>query len=259
MHPIFLRLGGFPIHTYGVLVALGFLAGLGVAAARARKAGMAPEQINDLGVWLILTGMAGGKLFHIVFFWPDFLAGWRAEGLASLREGFVFYGGFITASLATVVYTRRKHLPLMKVADLLAPGVALGHLFGRLGCFFNGCCFGKPCSLPWAVDFPAPHPLHGIPVHPTELYEAAGNLLIFCGLLGWERRKRFDGQVWWLYVLSYGILRFVVEFFRGDYPTYYLGWFTLGHAIAAVMILLALGALMFCHRGSKRPVSRGAG
>lgn len=243
MHQILFRIGPLDIHTYGVLVALGFIAGLWTASRRAPREGRQPEHISNLGVWLILAGMAGGKLFHIMFFYDEFIAGWRQEGFRSLREGFVFYGGFIGACLATIMYTRRKRLPLWKVADLCAPSVALGHAFGRLGCFFNGCCYGKACALPLAVKFPAPHLMHNVPVHPTQLYEAAGNLLIFAGLSAFYRRKRFDGQVWWLYVLTYGVLRFAVEFYRGDYDNYWLGVFTLGHIIAAGMVVAALGAL----------------
>ena len=132
-----------------------------------------------------------------------------------------------------------KRLPLAKLVDVFAPSVALGHVFGRLGCFFNGCCYGKACALPWAVNFPLPHVMHGIPVHPTQLYEAFGNLVIFAGLTAFYRHKRFDGQIWWLYVLSYGALRFLVEFFRGDYTTYYFGIFTIAHLTAAAMIVLA--------------------
>ena len=234
MHPVLFRLGSLEIHTYGVLVAAGFLLGITTATKRAKAEGIEPERINDLGVWLIVDGMLGGKLFHIIFFWCEFIDGWRATGIASLREGFVFYGGFICASLSGVTYIRLKKLPLAKVADAFAPSIALGHAFGRLGCFFEGCCYGKACALPWAVKFPA----FQVSVHPTQLYEAAGNLAIFAGLTLY--RKRFDGQVWWLYVLSYGALRFGVEFFRGDYDVYYFGVFTLGHVIAAAMIVIAL-------------------
>ena len=243
MHPILIHTRWLDIHTYGVLVAAGFLIGLAITAYRARREGLRPEQISDLGVWLIVSGMFGGKLFHVIFFWNDFIAGWREEGLRSLREGFVFYGGFIAATLTAVVYTRAKRLPLAKVVDLMAPCIALGHALGRLGCFFNGCCYGKACTLPWAVKFPPPHVMAGIPVHPTQLYEVAGNVALFFGLSAFAKHKRFDGQVWWLYVLFYGALRFVIEFFRGDYERYYFGIFTLGHAIAAVMIVIALVAL----------------
>jgi phosphatidylglycerol:prolipoprotein diacylglycerol transferase len=243
VHPDFIHLGPFDIHTYGVMVAIGFMVGLWVAARRAPIEGIKSEQIADLGVWLIITGMLGGKLFHIIFFWNDFIAGWRAEGIRSLREGFVFYGGFILASLTAVVYARAKRLSLAKLMDVLAPSAALGHMFGRLGCFFNGCCYGKPCALPWAVQFPPPHLMAGIPVHPTEIYEALGNLAIFVGLTAFYRHKRFDGQIFWMYVLSYGTLRFVVEFFRGDYDVHYFGVLTIGHVIALLLIVLAGSAL----------------
>ena len=246
MHPEFIRIGPLDIHTYGVFVALGFMSGLWVAARRAPREGFKPELITDLGVWLIATGMLGGKLFHILFFWDDFIAGWRAEGLRSLREGFVFYGGFILATLTAVLYSRVKRLPLAKLVDVLAPSLALGHAFGRLGCFFNGCCYGKACALPWAVKFPAPHVMHGIPVHPTQLYEVFGNLAIFAGLSIFYPRKRFDGQIWWLYVLGYGVLRFLVEFFRGDYETHYFHIFTIAQLIAVAMIALALIGLRLC-------------
>jgi phosphatidylglycerol---prolipoprotein diacylglyceryl transferase len=248
MHPEFIRLGPLDIHTYGVLVAIGFMVGLWVAMRRAPSEGIRPEQVTDLGVWLIISGMLGGKLFHVIFFWNDFIAAWHAEGLRSLREGFVFYGGFIVASLTAVAYARLKRLPLAKLADVFAPAIALGHAFGRLGCFFNGCCYGKACAFPWAVKFPQPHLMAGIPVHPTELYEALGLLAIFSGLTAFYRRKRFDGQVWWLYVLSYGALRFLVEFFRGDYEMYYGGVFTLGHVIAGLMMVVALTALACSRR-----------
>jgi phosphatidylglycerol---prolipoprotein diacylglyceryl transferase len=231
------------IHTYGVFVAIGFMVGLAVASWRARQEGIDPERIADLGVWLIVSGMVGGKLFHIIFFWNDFIYGWRTEGVRSLREGFVFYGGFIVASLTAVAYTSLKRLPLGKMVDVFAPSVALGHAFGRLGCFFNGCCYGKPCSLPWAVTFPPPHVMAGIPLHPTEIYEALGNVVIFAGLTAFYRHKRYDGQVWWLYVLGYGVLRLVVEFFRGDYDTYYFGHLSIGQLVAMTMITVAAVAL----------------
>ncbi len=248
MHPIFLHWGHLEIRTYGVMVALGFAAGLWLAARRARIAGFDPEKIQQLGIWLIMAGMAGGKLFYILLFWRDFLTGWRVDGWNSLREGFVFYGGFIGAAVGAVIYARLHRLTLWKVADVYAPAVALGHAFGRLGCFFNGCCYGKVCTLPWAVTFPSPHVMAGIPVHPTELYEVAGNLLICGALLAYSRHERRTGQVWWLYVLSYGVLRFTVEFFRGDYPVYYDGIFTLGHIEAGTMIVVAAVALFILSR-----------
>ncbi len=135
MHPEFIRLGPLDIHTYGVFVAIGFIVGLAVATRRARREGIDPERITDLGVWLIVAGMLGGKLFHIIFFWDDFLYGWRMEGVRSLREGFVFYGGFITASIAAVAYTTAKKLPFFRVADVLCALDRAGARLWPLGMF----------------------------------------------------------------------------------------------------------------------------
>lgn len=239
MHPILFRLGPLDIHTYGVLVAAGFLLGLMLAGRRAKAGGLDPRAVSDLGIWLIVAGMGGAKLFHIVFGWDEFIRAWQHEGLRSLREGFVFYGGFIGAVVATIVFARKRRQPLWKLADLFAPCLALGHAFGRLGCFFNGCCYGSVCQLPWAVKFPGNHIMHGQPVHPTQLYEALANLALFAALSGFARRKRFDGQVWWWYVLAYGAMRFAIEFVRGDYTVHYFGVFTIAHLIAAALMVIA--------------------
>ena len=251
MHPVLMRLGTLEIHTYGVLVAAGFLAGILTAQRRARQAGFATECISDLGVWLIIAAMLGAKLFYIIFFWNDFHAAWQATGLASLRAGFVFYGGFLGATTGVILYARQKHLAVWPLADVLAPSVALGHAFGRLGCFFEGCCYGRACTLPWAVQLPG----HPGPVHPTQLYEAAGNLVIFFGLTAWTRHKRFASQVWWLYVLAYGALRFGVEFFRGDYDVHYLGGLTIAQLMAGGLMLVAVAGLVLYGKSGARPVN----
>jgi phosphatidylglycerol---prolipoprotein diacylglyceryl transferase len=252
MHPVLFKLGSLQIHTYGVLVALGFMFGLMLAARQAKKEGIAPQTISDLGLWLVVAGMLGGKLFHILFYWHDFIEAWHAIGIASLREGFVFFGGFIAAAATAVLYARRKHLPLAKLADSFAAPLALGHGFGRLGCFFEGCCYGKVCHLPWAIHFPGGHPTHGLPVQPTELYESFANFALFAGLTLFYRHKKFDGQVWWLYVLFYSVLRFTIEFARGDYDVHYLGIFTSAQLIAVVLFLAAVAGLIW----TPKPVSR---
>jgi len=269
VHPEFIRIGPLDIHTYGVMVALGFMIGLGTAVQRARRAGIDPDRVADFGIWLVVSGMLGGKLFHVIFFWNDFIYGLQHDGLRSLRSGFVFYGGFIAASLTAVAYATVKRLPLAKMGDILAPSIALGHAFGRMGCFFNGCCYGKVCAtgFPFGVRFPrilgptgnvvgsppfVDHLRQGLvpmtataslPIHPTELYEVAGNLVIFAWLSAFFRYRQYDGQVWWLYVLSYGVLRFFVEFFRGDYDSHYFGALTVGQIVAMVMIAVSIIAM----------------
>ena len=249
MYPVLFRFGALEIHTYGVLVAAGFLFGILTAQRRARQVSLNAEHIGDLGVWLIVSAMLGAKLFHIIFFWDDFIAGWRATGLMSLRAGFVFYGGFLGATIGVVTYARLEKLPIGTLADAFAPSIALGHAFGRLGCFFEGCCYGRACALPWAVALPG----HTHALHPTQLYEAAGNLVIFAGLSVLYRRRKFTGQIWWLYVLSYGVLRFGVEFFRGDYEVHYFGIFTITQVIAGVMV--AASALVLCGKTGAPPVN----
>ena len=251
MYPVLIRLGTLEIHTYGVLVAAGFMAGILTAQRRARLAGLGAERISDLGVWLIVAAMLGAKLFHIVFFCNDFIEGWCATGLASLRAGFVFYGGFFGATVGVATYARLNKLPVWQLVDVLAPSAALGHAFGRLGCFFEGCCYGKVCTLPWAVHLPG----HTAAVQPTQLYEAAGNLAIFAGLTAFYRRKRFDGQICWLYVLTYSALRFGVEFFRGDYAVHYLGVFTIAQIMAGILMLVAAARLILYGKTSGHPVN----
>lgn len=236
VHPVLIRLGGFEIHTYGVLVAAGFLCGLWLAQWRARRAGLPVEIVGQLGLWILVSAMVGAKLFYVVFFWPEFIESWRAHGPGALRAGFVFYGGFIGATVTVLVYLRRRELPAWRLADVFAPALPLGHALGRLGCFFEGCCYGKSCALPWAVRLPG----HEVAVHPTPLYESAGNLLLMAGLLVWERGPRRVGELWWGYVLGYAVLRFAVEFFRGDYSRRYWGGLTLGHWIAAVLAVAAV-------------------
>ena len=250
MHPIAFELGGFTIHSYGVMVALGFLAGLWTASRRSLREGIARETILDLGTWLIIGAIVGARMLYVVSYWREQFAG---QGLWAIfevwRGGLVFYGGLIGASLACLLYARWKQLPVWKLADILAPSIALGHAFGRIGCFLNGCCYGRPCSLPWAVRFPADNP-NGppqTPVHPTEIYSSLLNLGLYVALAQLFRHKRFDGQVFGTYLVAYAVLRSFVELFRGDYPPgqYVWGWISPGQlasipTLAAGLILLGL-------------------
>lgn len=242
MEQIAFKIGPLPVYWYGLLVAVGFLVGLWTASRRCVQDGLLSEAIADLGPWLLLAGIVGARLLHVVSYWREEFAGrpWW-EMLPIRRAGYVFYGGLGGASLAVIFYVRAKGLPLWKVADALAPSIALGHAFGRIGCLLNGCCFGLPTKLPWALHYPAGHATQGCGVHPVQLYEAFLDLGLYLGLARQYRRKRFDGQVFALYLVGYAVLRFGVEFFRGDYERRYLGgWATPGQLVSAGVLAVAV-------------------
>ena len=248
MHPIAFKLGPVAIHSYGVMVALGFLAGLWTAGRRAQRDGVPPEKVIDLGPWLIIGAILGARTLYVFSYWRDQFADQPLWEIVSVwHGGLVFYGGLIGASLACILYVRAKHLRLWKMADIFAPSIALGYVFGRIGCLLNGCCYGRACNLPWAIHFPADNPLHPptTPVHPTQIYEALLNLGLYVVLAWLYRRKKFDGQIFATYLVCYALLRSFVEMFRGDYPPrqYWGGWVTPAHLVS--IGILAAGALLF--------------
>lgn len=254
MHPIALQFGNFTIYWYGIFAASGFLAGFWVAGRRAPKEGISAEAIIDLAPWLLGGTIVGARAWYVIYYWnPEFAGKPIWEVFMIQRAGLVFYGGLIGASLATIIYTRLKNLPLWKIADILAPSIALGHAFGRVGCLMTGCCFGRPTDLPWAICFPADHWSHGKPVHPTQIYESALNLALFGGLSWLYRRKRFDGQIFGIYLVAYAILRALVEAFRGDYTTYYVGGRMTPGQIVSTGILTVGFVLLWKLRPPKAP------
>ncbi len=220
MHPELIRIGSFALPSYGFMMAVAFLAALWLLRRRAPSFGIEPETASDIGVWLLLSGLLGSKLLLVIVEWPSYVRSWR-EFASLVRAGGVFYGGLIGAVLATVVLLRRRRISFWTFADAAAPTVALGQAFGRVGCFLAGCCWGRECALPWAVTFTSPvaHenvgvPL-GVPLHPTELYEALGTLVLCVLLVRFERRA-FSGETFARYVVGYALLRGTIEFFRGD-------------------------------------------
>ena len=224
MHSIAFKLGPLTIHWYGIFVALGFLAGFWTAGRRAPRERITANLVYDLVPWLVVGGILGARSLYVFSYWQEEFAGKPFTEIFMIQKGgIVFYGGLIGAMLAALIFVRWKKLPLWKLADILAPSIALGYAFGRLGCLMNGCCYGRACDLPWAIHFPVAHATHGLPVHPTQIYDALLNTA-FYAFLAWQfRHKKFDGQVFATYLIGYAFLRSFVEFFRGDYPVHYLG------------------------------------
>jgi phosphatidylglycerol:prolipoprotein diacylglycerol transferase len=226
MYPVLIdldlgRFGQFTVGTYGLFYAIGFLLALRLAVGYARRDAIPPGRIVDLGIVTLIAGFIGAKLLLYVLDARYYLQN-PMQMIYSLRSAGVFYGGFGLALLAALWYIRRHRLPLGRVFDLAAPALALGQGIGRIGCFAAGCCYGASCDLPWAVTFRDARAFEltgaplGVPLHPTQLYHALADFLILGVTMLAMRRRRFDGQVFWIYILLYAVLRAVVEMFRGD-------------------------------------------
>ncbi len=200
-------------------MAVAFLGALWSASRRAPQDGIQADRILDLGPWLIIGGIIGARLLYVLTFWREQFAGKPFIELFTVwHGGLVFYGGFIGATAAAILFARIKKVPMWKMGDVLAPGIALGYAIGRLGCLLNGCCYGRECHLPWAIHFPPGHETYPHGVHPTQLYDAFLGLGFSVLLVRLFRHKKFDGQVFAVFLIGYCLLRSFVEIFRGDYP-----------------------------------------
>lgn len=222
MHPILFEIGSWPVYSYGVLLALAYLAGLQLAVIRARRWGIDTTRVMDLGIYLIIAALVGAKLMLVAVDF-DYFRTQPRELLSLVRAGGVFYGGLIAAVAVGLWLGRRYGLPMWTTADLFAPGIALGHVVGRFGCLLAGCCYGRPTDVAWAITFTNPAAAANVgtplntPLHPTQLYDAGAELAILAVLLALERRGRgFPGRTFWLYMLLYAISRYIVEIYRGD-------------------------------------------
>jgi phosphatidylglycerol:prolipoprotein diacylglycerol transferase len=231
MHPVLLRIPAFELlgrnigpvtlHTYGVLLAVAFLAALWLVSRQARRAGMDAGRVSDLAIYVLIAGLVGAKLLLVMVEWKSY----RQTGfdlVSILQSGGVFYGGLLAALPVAWLFARRHRLPGWATADVLAPGVVLGQAVGRLGCFAAGCCHGRPGQVPWTVTY---HDVYAsrtvgtpldVPLHPSPVYESLACLLILGVLLWVAPRKRFHGQLVASYVLLYSVARFLIEYTRGD-------------------------------------------
>jgi len=253
MYPELFSIGPVTIYTYGVLLAVSYSIGLQFAVARAKTWGLDGNRILDLGIWIIVAAIVGAKLLLVITDFDEFRVS-PADMLSLARSGGVFYGGLICAVAVAFWYIQKHGLPFWTTCDAFAPAIALGHVTGRLGCFAAGCCYGKPTDVPWAVVFTNPGaaanvgtPL-GVPLHPTQLYEAGAELLILVLLLATERSGRtFAGRTFWLYMILYAISRYIIEIFRGDPRGVVLG-FSTSQFISLLLAPLAIAMLIWLSR-----------
>ena len=262
MHPILftLRFGthAIPVHAYGLLLAIALVVAVVrtcAVAERRSKDGSAfrGDDVFDAGIWLIVCGLIGARLLFVAFDWSSY----KEHPLNALRfweGGISFHGALFGGFLALVVFCRRRKLSILRIADLFAPSVILAYAIGRIGCFFNGCCYGMPTTMPWGVSF-FDDGAWTPPSHPTQLYAAALSLVFFGFLVLLERRKRFDGQVFFWYVLAAAVERFVMEIWRaGVTSTVYLGGITDVQILCLSMGILAVIGLQVMGRRSRAGV-----
>ena len=248
MFPILAKIGPVTLHTYGLMVGLGVVMGTLVLTRLAKRAGMDPDRVFNLTLWVVFFGLIGARLAHVALEPGPYLARpWRI--LFIWQGGLAFYGGLVLAVGAGWWLAQRRGLPILPLMDVAGPALALGQAFGRLGCFSSDDSYGLPFNGPWAVTFTNPHSLapQGVPLHPTQLYAAGALFIIFAVLRRLWPRRRFDGQVFFLYGIMHGTSRFIIEQFRGDYrgePIFGLiaptGLFALGLALVSVFALAYL-------------------
>ncbi len=212
MLPVLFKIGPYPVHSWGLLLMLGFLLAAGRAAHNARRYQFTREDVWDVALFGLLGGVLGGRIGFVIQN-LSFYAHNAGKILALWDGGMTFYGGMAGGILAGVLVCRAKKMNVADMADLAAVSFPLGYMLGRIGCFLNGCCYGGACDLPWAVRFHTEGGLT-VPSHPAQLYSAFISLGIYFALLPIERARKFRGQVMFAYLFLYGIYRFLIEFVR---------------------------------------------
>lgn len=262
MHPILLQLGSFPIRSYGVAMAIAFLVGILVSRRRARAAGLDPDIIIDLAFFVIIMSVLGARGAYVIARWD-----WFGRHLSQIPRvwdgGLALYGGVVVGVITGLVFFSKRRVNIWRGADVVAPSLALGVAIGRIGCFLNGCCHGRPCELPWAVTFPpgsyADHAFHGLSVHPTQIYASLSALAFFFILIAAGRRKPFDGFLLWLFVIMLAAYRFLIDPLRYYESNSFLiraGGLALTNNQVAGIALIATAAGFMIHLSRRQRASK---
>lgn len=258
MHPVLVEVGGFPIHAYGALGAAAFVLGAGLVLLRARALGLDVNRVADAMVWMTLASLAGARLVYVLQHPDPVRSVWSFFDLRG--GGLVFYGALLTGLPVGFLILRRYGIPAFAFWDILATAAPLSHAVSRVGCFLAGCCFGTPTTAPWSVVYPEGTPLvpAGIPVHPVQLYEAAALVVIGIVTNLFYGHRRFEGQVFLLYLLLYAAVRAVTEAFRGDLRRGFFLPDLLGPVLSwsqGASVVTALVAVAILFYGAKRAAS----
>lgn len=265
MYPHLLEFGRFALPTYGVIAAAGLILGLLLNVKLATRDGIDEDKAWNVGVIAIFSAIAGAKLLMIITEEHFSFSNWRSlVSMSFLQSGGVYYGGLIGAVVGSLWYLRRAKMPILRSFDAFAPGIAFGHGLGRLGCLAAGCCYGKECTLPWAVKYtnPIANATVGTPLdtwlHPSPVYEFMAEMVITTVLLLLWRRRSFPGQIIGAYAFLYGVARFFLEFLRGDpgRGSVLGGMLSLTQAISIIFVIV--GGVLWLRRAPRRtppPVS----
>ena len=254
MHQILFTVPGLGVKVYGfgLMLTIAMLAAMNLAAWRARREKLDGDQVFDLAIWVLIGGLLGARLFFVIEYWRSF------EGIFDIFKiwngGIVLYGSIIGGTITLMIYRRLRPFPLRPMLDAIAPALALGIAFGRIGCFLNGCCYGDFCQLPWAVTFPAKtapwinHVDHhlisataerSLAIHPTQIYSSIDGFLILALLTAYYPLRRRDGEVVALFLITYPITRFLIEQLRND-EVGFIGGLTISQALSAVFFVFGL-------------------
>jgi phosphatidylglycerol---prolipoprotein diacylglyceryl transferase len=252
MHPFLINTLLFGIHikipTYGFLLASAFSIGYGFALRRAMKLEIAPKHVENFFLIAVLGSIFGARLFHVLFEEFPYYSAHPEKIFAIWEGGYTFYGAFLSCLFFMYLYTKIQKISFLDMMDIITPGGSLGLFIGRMGCFFAGCCWGRPSSVPWAVAFNAPEtlsPSGNVRVHPTQVYEALVGLVAFFYLDYRLKNRKFSGQIFLEAASIYAVSRFGIEFFRGDDYRGYLfgGLISYSQFISLAILPFTLSAL----------------
>jgi phosphatidylglycerol---prolipoprotein diacylglyceryl transferase len=253
MYPVLFEVGGVAVYSYGFMIAVGIVAGVSYMAIEGKsQANLSFDQANTLFLLIFLAAVVGGKVF--LFF--ESPSRYTSDLSALFRgAGFVFYGSFLFAVPVMLWFFKRNNLNTLIMLDVMAVTTCLVHMGGRIGCFLAGCCYGKPTNFFAGLSFTDARCVaepKGVPLHPTQLYEAGYIFLVMLFLLGIRRTKQFDGQLFLLYLMCYAVGRFSIEYFRGDEERGYVFGNVVSHSqLIAIMILVVSLAVYFVLRNRK--------